>query len=87
MLYDLTSRVQKRSCNKSKADPAIDHAISHELVPLIEKQNTLTGPTKSGIAIATKATLARIKKNPSKVTILGASHMGKSSTKAFHLTR
>jgi hypothetical protein len=43
-----------------------------------------TGPTKSGIQITRQITFERMKKNPSKVTMLGASHSGRSSTNAFH---
>ena len=44
----------------------------------------LTGPTKSGINITKHITLLRMKKNPNSVTIFGANHIGRSSTKAFH---
>lgn len=43
-----------------------------------------TAPTKYGSFISKQATLSRIQKNPSKVTILGASHRGRSSTAAVH---
>ena len=44
----------------------------------------LTGPTRSGITATSRATLPRMKKNPRRVTMFGASHSGSSSTKAFH---
>lgn len=44
----------------------------------------LTGPTKSGINIAKHITFVRMKKNPNKVIIFGASHSGRSSTNPFH---
>lgn len=44
----------------------------------------LTGPTRSGMKMTNSATLTKMKKNPIRVTMFGASHNGKSSTKAFH---
>ena len=44
----------------------------------------LTGPSMSGITRQIKNTLPIIKKKPRRVTMLGASHIGRSSTKAFH---
>lgn len=43
-----------------------------------------TGPTKSGMKISKSITLARMQKKPRRVTMLGASHNGRSSTKPFH---
>lgn len=43
-----------------------------------------TGPTKSGMKISRHITFERMKKNPSRVTMFGASHNGSNSTKAFH---
>lgn len=43
-----------------------------------------TGPTKSGMKMTSKPMLARTKKNPTRVTIFGAIHMGRILTKAFH---
>lgn len=37
--------------------------------------------------MAHKPTLPRMKKNPSRVTMLGASHSGKNSTKVFHYSK
>jgi len=44
----------------------------------------LTGPTKSGMNMTKQITFERMQKNPSKVTIFGASHRGNNSTAAFH---
>lgn len=44
----------------------------------------LTGPTRSGMNINKRPTLATIKENPIRVTMLGATHSGRNSTKAFH---
>lgn len=47
----------------------------------------LTGPTRSGIQISKHMTLVRMKKNPRRVTMFGASHNGSNSTNAFHYPR
>lgn len=44
----------------------------------------LTGPSRSGMKISIKKTLPTIHMNPRRVTMFGAIHIGKSSTKAFH---
>lgn len=46
-----------------------------------------TGPTRSGMTMTSRATFAKMKQNPRRVTMFGASHSGKSSTKAFHYQR
>ena len=43
-----------------------------------------TGPTRSGIQIAQKATFIRMKQKPKRVTMLGAIHSGRRLTEAFH---
>lgn len=43
-----------------------------------------TGPIKSGINMTSRAMFTRMKKNPIRVTMFGASHSGMSSTNAFH---
>jgi hypothetical protein len=43
-----------------------------------------TGPIKSGIQIAQKATFIKMQQKPSRVTMLGAIHSGRRLTEAFH---
>lgn len=48
------------------------------------KQTRRTGPTKSGTNSTNSPTLAKMKKKPIKVTILGASHTGNKRAAQFH---
>ena len=50
----------------------------------MEQAAVLTGPTRSGMKITKRPTFVRMKKNPMRVTMFGASHNGNSSTNAFH---
>lgn len=57
----------------------------HVLLPCkVLKTRKPTGPTRSGMKISKSTTLPKMKKNPMRVTMFGASHNGRSSTAAFH---
>ena len=75
-----TSKVQERSCNKAMMDPKSLSECSRSQLKYKER----TGPIRSGMNISRQMTLARMKKKPRRVTMLGASHMGNSSTTPFH---
>ena len=48
------------------------------------EQFVLTGPRRSGMYIWRMTTLIKIQKKPKSVTMFGASHRGRTLTKAFH---
>lgn len=79
-----TSITRRRSCSKAMMDPEPLHQVTFDVEMNSGCGDYLTGPTRSGMNIARNSTFIRMKQNPSNVTIFGASHNGKSCTKAFH---